>query len=653
MPLLSAYQERKSKMQQFDYLGLTFEPYRNLTEDERTCFYESIQHSAFSPEGFCHEDFYAAATAADPENAVDLFYYEGEVVLPCSSYLASYQDPQRPAHCIREKYHSLSMSTMLQIIEDVGINGFFPTPDDLAAEMLSGVNWDEVESVLEPSAGKGDLANNIVSWYQSAMSSYRARLDLDCVEINPDLRAILKSRGYRVIHDDFLTLHTHKRYQLIVMNPPFAEGDRHLMKAMEMVQNGGQVVCLLNAQTLRNPNTNLRKLLLQTLEKQDAVVTYFDGAFSGAERKSDVEVAMVQVTFPPKAEKSDLYEHLKKTVAEEDQVQEPNALAPSDFIEGMIRQFEVEVRSGLEIIRLYNGLRPYILQNINSEARFSSPILTLNIGNDECTVNGYLVATREKYWRALLQKREFTDLLTKDLYTKYQEMVDQLKFYDFSKFNIHRVFTEMRSEVPAGLRETILKVFDRLSAQHAWYPECSGNIHYYNGWATNKAHKINKKVIIPSHGIFPDWEWSKDAFQVYEAHKHLEDIEKILNYLDGCMTAEVDLHFILERANHEGQTKKIHCKYFDVTFYKKGTTHIMFHDQRIVDALNIYAARNRNWLPPSYGKSHYQDMGPEEQKVIDEFQGEEAYDQVLAHPDIYLSGRIVLALPGWPIEQAG
>ena len=35
--------------------------------------------------------------------------------------------------------------------------GFYPTPPEIAGKLLSGVNWDHVESILEPSAGRGDL----------------------------------------------------------------------------------------------------------------------------------------------------------------------------------------------------------------------------------------------------------------------------------------------------------------------------------------------------------------------------------------------------------------------------------------------------------------------------------------------------------------
>ena len=66
---------------------------------------------------------------------------------------------------------------------------FYPTPEELVNKMLDGVNLNYVKTVLEPSAGKGDIVQGLKSHakYQN--------LDIDCVEINKDLRNCLKGAG--------------------------------------------------------------------------------------------------------------------------------------------------------------------------------------------------------------------------------------------------------------------------------------------------------------------------------------------------------------------------------------------------------------------------------------------------------------------------
>ena len=85
----------------------------------------------------------------------------------------------------------------------------------------------------------------------------------------------------------------------------------------------------------------------------------------------------------------------------------------------------------------------------------------------------------------------------------------------------------------------------------------------------------------------------------------------------------------------DGKTS-VSCKYFDVVFYKKGTCHIKFRDQKIVDRLNIYVGRQRMWLPPTYGKVRYDDMDEESRRVVGEFQGREKYDEVMNAPGEYI-----------------
>lgn len=104
----------------------------------------------------------------------------------------------------------------------------------------------------------------------------------------------------------------------------------------------------------------------------------------------------------------------------------------------------------------------------------------------------------------------------------------------------------MNAEMGKGIEETIVALFDKMTAQHSYYPEMERNIHYYNGWKTNKVHKINNKVILPIYGVFADRYWSKDTFNVREAEATIGDIEKVFDYLDGDMTAPISLHGVLQ-----------------------------------------------------------------------------------------------------------
>ncbi len=84
--------------------------------------------------------------------------------------------------------------------------------------MVSGLDFNYIHSILEPSAGKG----NIVDFFKAkekAGSSYNGNkytFDIDCVEIDDNLRSILKDKNYRLVYNDFLTYDTMKEYDLIL-----------------------------------------------------------------------------------------------------------------------------------------------------------------------------------------------------------------------------------------------------------------------------------------------------------------------------------------------------------------------------------------------------------------------------------------------------
>lgn len=516
---------------------------------------------------------------------------------------------------------------------------FYPTPEPLIEKMLEGVKFDTVASVLEPSAGKGDLAEGINTIFKrKTYSRWGGRdLDMDCIELQPELQMILKGKGYRVVHNDFLTYNTFKRYDLIISNPPFSQGAKHLLKMLDMQENGGGVICLLNAETLKNPYTAERKVLLQRLTALQADIQYIEGAFLGAERKTDVEVAIVKVLIPQKEEVSFIFEETLRKADDleykEKAEQEQTALAENDFIKAIVKQYNVEVEAGIRLIDEFNAMKPHLLREFKEDS-YNISILNLTLDGDALTYNNFVKAVRRKYWKALFANPKFSGKLTSTLLKDYMNKVADLANYDFSEYNILTIQIEMNTHVIKGVEEAIIDLFDDLSHKYSYWDETSNNIHYFNGWKTNKSWIINKKVIIPLRG----WDnfWSEWKVNDWEIVHRLSDIEKCLNYLDGGLTDSIDLKAVLDKAKEDKQTKKIPLKYFTVTFYKKGTCHIEFTNDDLLKKFNIFGAQRKGWLPPSYGKKSYTEMRAEEKAVVDEFEGEQEYNKVINNKGYYI-----------------
>lgn len=580
-------------------------------------------------------------------------------------------------------------------------NGFYPTPDTLAKQLFCMADLSGVKTVLEPSAGKGNLILSYVK-YRNVRSSIQT--EVDAIEIDPMLRTFLthefskekeaeirrsveeinKKRKYsyndnytdglsdeekdtwlgamyeissrrkdvkvHIVHDDFMTYDTRKNYDLILMNPPFSDADSHLLKAIQMQEVcGGKILCICNAETLLNPYSAKRKVLMNKLHSLDAKLQFVDGAFECAERKTNVRVALIYVDIPEVKHESDIYNRLHKAHEEQESNKENSTtdVTVSDFIENIVSQYKMELDLGLALIDEYKALLPYLLTEVRDGVKTGYG-LHLTIGDDDDDTptskphNRYVNFVRKKYWTSIMNNPKFTGRLTENLRAKYSKMVDSLVDYDFSVFNIQNVMAEMNAEMSKGVEETILALFDRLSSEYSWYPETKNNIHYYNGWKTNKAHCVNKKVIIPCNGCFSDWKWSDKPLDTWKCMETFSDIEKCLNYLDGNMTAEVDMKAAFEKAKDDCNYKNIKTKYFTVTLFKKGTAHISMFNDELLKRFNIYACQHRGWLPPSYGKKQYADITDEERAVVDEFQGAEDYEKIMRNPSYYLSTKTSL-----------
>lgn len=591
----------------------------------------------------------------------------------------------------------------IDYVENKDTSEFYPTPENLIAKMYDCINWNTATTVLEPSAGTGNIVKylNRKRCHESPWGyEHKNTLDIDCIEIDNNLRQILlytfseensdrllgehkelsdkygsldrrngkmmyyndKLREYvdlpendrkleadirrqqaeigddnvHIIHDDFMTYTPFKEYDVIMMNPPFSCGDKHLLKALDIQKRGGQIVCLLNAETLRNPYTETRKQLVKLLDEYEADIEYIDNAFnqSGSERRTDVVTAMVYVNIPKNDDTESIFDRLSKAENySEPTAEEITDLEVTDYIQSIINRYKVEIQSGIELIKTYKAMSPYLSDSFDDKYVYPIMKLTDREGKNSMTVNKYVSAVRLKYWQALFNNPKFVGKLTSALQDKYRQKISSFKNYDFSEFNIRTLLLEMNTQIKSGVEEETEKMFERLTSHSMAYG--FNNRYLYSGWKTNESYKIGKKVILPCYGVFGCWDGKP---RVYEARKVLSDIERVLNFLDGHMTDEVNMDSQLERYFDQGITKKIPLKYFEVTLYRKGTVHITFTNPELIDKYNIYIGKKRRWLPPCYGEKTYTQMNDEEKAVVDSFQGEKDYKKVTANKQYYFSG---------------
>ena len=192
---------------------------------------------------------------------------------------AAYLSGAKPEETPEQKAQRLSAAVKFSPIP-----GFFPTPAPVIAKMIEKLGPFSFAKTLEPSAGKGDIAD--------ALKSYCVRPDV--CEINQTLREILKTKGHNIVAEDFTECHAAPVYDFVIMNPPFERGQdrQHIRHAFGFLAPGGRLVALCSASSPQNAEF-CEWLHLNGAEIEDLP----PGSFSGADafRQTGVSVCMITI----------------------------------------------------------------------------------------------------------------------------------------------------------------------------------------------------------------------------------------------------------------------------------------------------------------------------------------------------------------------
>ena len=531
---------------------------------------------------------------------------------------------------------------------------FFKTED----ECISYVNakfGTEFTTIKEFNKYFCDLADkNDDEEIECCIDSYDSDLtnkvfEIEAVEIDTSLQAILKDKKIKIAGNDFAEYNPCCRYDLIMMNPPFKDGDKHLLKALKLIENGGQCVCILNAETLKNPYSDSRIYLANLLEKYEADIEYIENAFSDAENTTDVEIALVYVDIPTKEIELDVFKNLVMGEEYKCDYEDYNdtQLATDDIIGNFVKQYEFEAKAGAKVIDTFYSMQKYIPNTDGGHSMISLSVLGCSDDMDMKStkfnpVNTYIRLLRDKYWSLLFQSKEMSRLLTQTARDRYLYKIREFRDYDFTFSNIKQLQIELVSHLSTNIDDAILKQFDNFTYKNSM--DNASNVHYFTGWKTNDAFMINSKVIVPMWGVYGNRYGS--GWSLYKARDFFEELEKIFVYLDGGKTEGADISSILYGYNYSNKYngEKIQSKYFDVEFKKKGTVHIWFTNAELLKKFNIFGCQKHGWLPNSYGRKRYKDMSKEEQEVIKSFEGEKSYEKTVENPQYYLSGNQILQI---------
>ena len=520
----------------------------------------------------------------------------------------------------------------------------YPTPEWLVKKMLSKVDFrnQKIKNILEPSAGLG----NIIDVINSDINRHNS-YNICAIELDNKCRNVLLSKNVKVIDSDFLAYNGLEQFDLIIANFPFSDGDSHLHKALDVLFSG-QIVCLLNAETIKNPYSNSRKDLVSKLNKLDAKIEYIQNAFSDADRKTNVETALIYISKIRDVE-TELFNDVSSSEDSFDELKESFEVATKDNIGNIVKRYnqdkETVTSQIMDFYKNYKKVSKYLtlavigedIQRHSQNVKQDTKELT-EIMKDK--LNNFVTKLKRDYWLEAMNLNEVKSRLTSQ---KKQELQSELNKYcnmDFTENNIKIFIDNLMANYPKMIDEAIEYMFDKFT-QYAFRDgrntnnEYSKNIHLFNGWKTNTAYKVNKKIILPFRA-----EYGNRLYN--EKQDFLNDIDMVFNYFDDKGLKNDLLEYVETngyKANisttntaeivqgylYKGETKNIPTRYFTITFYLKGTIHLVFNDLDMLRRFNIFVGKKRNYLPSdySYSEKRNKDVDFETDKEYQQIKGSE------------------------------
>ena len=148
--------------------------------------------------------------------------------------------------------------------------------------------------VLEPSIGTGFLANSLLAYGEKENRSF----DIQGYDIDPINVVCCEEQGYQVEQKDFLTVEPSKKFDLVMMNPPFNRNEfiKHIRHALKFLTPNGVLISVIPVGWLEDINSSDREWLLERIccDSNDSLVKgdfLPPGTFEG----TSVETTIIQL----------------------------------------------------------------------------------------------------------------------------------------------------------------------------------------------------------------------------------------------------------------------------------------------------------------------------------------------------------------------
>jgi hypothetical protein len=509
---------------------------------------------------------------------------------------------------------------------------FYPTPMDLAHKISNMIDWKRVNSIVDPSAGKGDLLTGVLTSgkynhynqkdNEENTMAYKMEHQVDAyaIEIDPALRGILNNirlcNGYsnadvvNVIGSDFLSYSGYYDFDCIVMNPPFDQGCQHLLRALEVIRCG-QLFCILNRETIDNPFSKSRQLLKKKIEEYGGEIIDLGNPFTTAERKTQVSCVLVKFNNIDKGHTLlDIdFDAMKIQSLDKDFIvdnQDEKYVVERNDIKISVASYRKEIEAYKECLRSISKFRFYGGQAFKDEVKDYTE-----------SYNTYIKEATSRAWERLISLPRFTRFMTQAVRKKFYKQISMNSTLEFNEENIAQFLEALVYSFENIMYAALEDIFNKLTSYDKQNKECP------EGWWTNDAYKVNRKVILPY--IWQSYVYDGKYHLDYRKKDFLNDIDKVMMWLTGDWlkdtnnpSGKTDFVSYYENGlvdtvekNKDNLFNIVHdSHFFTFRLYKKpyvcGTIHLSFKDEQVWQLFNMKVAEKKNWLPDDY-KARYKE----------------------------------------------
>jgi predicted RNA methylase len=486
---------------------------------------------------------------------------------------------------------------------------FYRTPPALAHRLWRLFKDRDFELVLDACAGDGALAKA-----RPDGRGYGRECRLHCIEIDVRHHEVLRAEGFDVVALDFLDYCGGAMYSHIVMNPPFSQGVRHVLRAWDLLWDG-EIAAIINAETVRNPCTREREQLVRLIEKHGRVEFVRDAFMDvDATRKTEVEVALVHLVKTADTEADIVGELLGRLRSDEgfgqqgDDFEEAQQLAlRGNEIANLARAFDAAAVAMRESVlararaAYFAGLLGQTMARRNGDLD-GAPEALGKAGSAQkdyvCkTLNAEYAELKDRAWASVLRSAEVLSKLSSAGQKSVEAQFATIKKLEFTEANVRGFLVGLCENQGQIQLEMACAVFDEITTYH------TENTVYYKGWKSNDVHRSCGWRIRTTRFVLPYFRhhsWGLD----HGCIQKLADFDKVFAMLDGKREPEVPLAQLCERQFGSLKTsERMTSSYFDVRYYKGvGTMHFFARRKDLVDRLNRIVGRHREWLPPERAK---------------------------------------------------